>query len=58
MQGLEELLQLLVVAAHLPLNLFESRLNRGIGTRDPAKLDKGPHDLDVHGNGPFAPQNS
>lgn len=38
------------MSAQFPLDLFEPLLNRGIGARDPAKLDEDTHDLEVYGN--------
>jgi hypothetical protein len=61
-QGLEDLAQLLVVLAELcpglPLEFLEPLLECGVGGRSAAELNERPHDLDVDGDRPLAPQDT
>lgn len=58
MERFEDLIQLLVMlieaADHLSLKVIKPLLKRFIGAGNSAKLNKRPHDRDVHGDGSVA----
>lgn len=55
-EGVEDLLQLLVVLTHPLFDLLQSFLERGVRAGDAPQLNEGAHDLDVDGDGRLTPQ--